>query len=72
MTDRLPPSSPAFQRRQAIWRHNGHNGSVAMMIANLQAIITSPTTTDESRALAHQALALALQLRRSLARRREP
>ena len=59
------------QRRLSVFRHNGFFGSARMMFAQSQAMLRSPTTTDETRELAQQISELSLKLNKSLKTRRE-
>lgn len=47
--DKLKLGSPAFERRQAIWQHNGYKGSTIMAIRNMQAIQNSRTSNWQSK-----------------------
>ncbi len=54
----LSPSSPRHPKyktwiaMQERWRHNGHMGSVRMMVQNCRSILNSSTATDEAKAIA--------------------
>lgn len=43
--DKLDPRSPAWERRQQIWRHNALRGSVALARTSMQEIIRCKTAT---------------------------
>ena len=58
------------QKRLAVYRHNGLSGSAHMIKGQCRAIISCPTTTDESRKLASEILGKSLELIKSLKTRR--
>ena len=63
--------SAAWHRRQAIWRHNGLLGSVALSKSMCVAIYNVKTTTDESKEIAVAVENLLDLLYASLKTRRE-
>lgn len=68
--NKLSPQHPEWHKRQARWRHNAHIGSAAMMLANCNSIITSSTTTEESKETARKIATLAAYLRETLKTRK--
>lgn len=71
MTKTINWNSPVWQKRQAIWRHNGFLGSAAMMKKQCAGIINSQTATAKSKDLAEKILSLAIALEESLKERRK-
>lgn len=69
--DKLRYPSPAFTRRQLIWRHNSFIGHAVMMRAQLNNMLTAETTTDQTKHLARTILGLIPQLQNSLTERKE-
>lgn len=65
------PLTAAWYRRQAIWRHNGFFGCVAMMQQQLKDIIRSETATDTTKTIAHKMLGYAGELQTLLKTRRD-
>lgn len=71
MTDRLKPMSKAWHQRQRVWRHNAFSGSARMMQMQLQAMIESDSTTDQTKFTARKILADVEHLKLSLKIRRD-
>lgn len=69
--DPLKPMTPAWCRRQAIWRHNAARGQVCMSRTIMHSIQQLETTTNESKALAVQVELLLEQLAASLLTRKD-
>jgi hypothetical protein len=59
-------------KRRQIWRHNGFSGHVSMSIKNLEDILWSPTTTQETKQLAANIRPLLGDLMQSLKDRADP
>lgn len=68
--DPLINNPVAFQKRQDIWMHNGLLGQARRADQFLVSVVTSRTTTDESRAIAQRMMQDCTALRASLKERR--
>jgi hypothetical protein len=63
------PQSPAWHRRQRIWRHNSFIGHSVMMRQLLSNMIDAETTTAHTKHLARSMLGLVTSLQNSLQER---
>jgi hypothetical protein len=64
--DKLKPGSPAFFKRQAIWRHNSFHGSVRMAQQNMRSIGMSNTATGAAKRKAQEIWADLVELKKLL------
>ena len=60
------------ERRLRAFRHNSFVGHARMMMMQAHNIVTSDTTTEETKQIADQIRTLASKLERSLAKRVDP
>ena len=65
---KLPPRI-AWERRQAIWRHNAFGGTTRFAENGLSGILTAGTTTQAARAKAAEVIKGLQELRALLAKR---
>ena len=64
--------SPAWHRRQRIWRHNAMVGHTFMIRAQLNNMISAETTTEETKHYARTILGLVTHLQNSLTVLKDP